>query len=201
MYTDVERAYLAGLLDGEGTILIATSAARANRETRTHALQVTVSNTHMATMERLHARWGGSLSIRHFSSRMSTRPIAVLRWNSISAANLLREIFPFMEIKRGQAEAALTFADELALRPKRTSAVTREEWYRREELRLRIKLLNSPTDTNVPMPYPEIPAQPCAWCGESFDGYMSRKRKYCSNSCAMKASRANYNERQKALAP
>ena len=196
MYTDVERAYLAGLLDGEGTIRRATSAPRGNGETRTHALVVTVSNTHIPTMERLHARWGGSLSIRQFSSRMSTRPIAVLRWTSISAAGLLREIYPFMEIKRGQAEAALTFADELASRPKRTSVVTREQWERREELRLRIKRLNSPTDVSEPIPYPEMPPRPCKWCGEIYEGYMSRKRMYCSNSCAMKAARAAYNARQ-----
>ena len=196
MYTDVERAYLAGLIDGEGTVLIATSAPRADKATRTHALQVTVSNTHMATMEMLHARWGGSLSIRHFSSTMSTRPIAVLRWNSISAANLLREILPYMQIKRGQAEAALIFSDELAQRPSRTHAITEVEWYRREELRLRIKRLNSPTDTTEPEPYPEVPVRQCKWCGQDYGGYMSRKRMYCSNSCAMKAGRAAYNERQ-----
>src|SRR5262245_58589561 len=94
------RAYLAGLLDGEGTI----SAARRSRRKRSvggiYVLTVAIYNVHEPTMRYVHSLLGGSLIKTH---RERYRPLWRWQIQQGAARDVLRDLLPFLRIKQEQA--------------------------------------------------------------------------------------------------
>ena len=196
MYTEVEKAYLAGFLDGEGHIGITRSIPRVNTGRHCHYMIVTIANTHKPIMEKLKRRWGGVLVWRK-ASKESDTIIGNLRLSSIAAANLLREIEPYLVVKKKQAELALLFADELANRETVTKPLTKAEWDRREDLRIAIREINRPGQELDRTPYPEPAPLVCAYCGKQITEYeRGTTRQYCDLKCQSAARRKRDKERE-----
>lgn len=187
MHSETDRTYLAALIDGEGHIGIALAKPRTNRAfMRTHSAILTVANTYLPVMDEIREDWGGTLVVRKANPTSSTM-IGNLRWSSKAAAEVLWEIRPYMRIKHAQADLLLAFADELAARPSRTQMISKDEWDRREDLRVSIRQLNKPDPSVVAAPYPTNPALTCAFCGDQYTNYVSTKSMYCGQKCAQKA--------------
>lgn len=186
MHSETNKAYMAGLMDGEGHIGITLSAPRSRGgEMRTHSVIVTVSNTYLPLMDDLRADWGGTLVVRRVSKTSNTM-IGNLRWSSKAAADVLNEIRPYLIIKHEQADHAIAFSKELANRPSATKMITEDEWNRREELRVAIRQLNRPDPTVVVLPYPVVKPRICVICREEYTTYKSSKSMYCSQKCIAK---------------
>ena len=187
MYTEVEKAYLAGFLDGEGHIGITKAQTPRTGGTHTHMVIVTVSNTYLPLMEKLQRRWGGTL-VKRKACKTSEKIIGNLRWSSRAAAAVLHELEPYIVVKKQQLEIALAFADELANREYHAKPLTEDEWRRREELRMAIRALNGGVvgDTEV-RPAPTFAPKVCANCGKPIETYERLSRKYCSIKCARRA--------------
>jgi len=186
MPTETDRAYLAGLLDGEGHIGITLAKPRVGREWRTHALMVTLANVNIPVLE-----WArsiapkGTLVLRQQPT--GTQKIGNVRWSSIAGANLLRTVLPYLRIKRQQAILGLQFADALANRAHPTKFISEEEWYRREELRLAIRQINRPDPTLMAHPFPIIDRRRvCVVCGTEFEREPGSNRVVCSAECKSK---------------
>lgn len=196
MSRERDRAYLAGLVDGEGAIGIALARPRSRGEMRSHAVYLTVSNTYLTAMDKMRELWGGTLVVRR-ASKESDRMIGNLRWSSRAAANVLQEIRPYLLIKHEQADLALEFMRDMDKRRSKTHAISEDEWHNRERLRVAIRQLNRPDPNVKPLPYPTITPQTCVFCNQKYTAFKSRKSKYCSQRCAQKArwqrvkSRAN----------
>ena len=194
MRTEVEMAYLAGLLDGEGHIGVTlTSVGKRGERWRTHYMCVTVSMSHLPVLEWLRETWpGGNLSPK----KSQGYPMWTVRWQSAKAAELLREIQPYMRVKSMQAALAIQFADEIASRPHQGAAITEPEWDRREALRISIQSLNRPgKDPYTPKIAFGAKAKepiPCKFCGKPFTEYGSRKRQFCDKQCSNAFFRAKY---------
>jgi len=185
MTTVLERAYFAGLLDGEGHIGI-TRARQEPYGWKTHQMIVTLANTYMPVMSAAKVLWGGTLVVRP-TNRGSKTMIGNLRWSAQNAKKVLQDLRPYLRIKAAQADLALAFTKEVKERASVTGRITEEEWNRREELRVAIRQLNRPDSSVIAEPYPQRPAKQCAWCGQDFTEYVSMVTRYCSNSCVAKA--------------
>lgn len=102
------RAYMAGLLDGEGTIYIERAKKR--------VVHVAIYNTHEPTMQWL-ASWGGSCTIRTRNGALGSRPIWI--WQVAArqdCVHVLQALRPFLRIKAERADRALAALREV-MRP------------------------------------------------------------------------------------
>lgn len=103
-----ERAYAAGLFDGEGCVQLymRVSTMRSGRKNNALRTALSVSNTDLRPLYWLQERYGGRLSIdpRHTqkSDNHKRRPVA--RWIVFSdeADVFAQDIYPFVIIKREQ---------------------------------------------------------------------------------------------------
>lgn len=98
--TQISDEYAAGFFDGEGCIMIARHGPRQ------HKLVVTISQLaeNRRVLDRFTQRWGG-----HVRSDTRPRPIAVWRVEHALAADFLRDVLPYLDVKKDQAQLALEF--------------------------------------------------------------------------------------------
>mgnify|MGYP001611554297 CR=1 FL=1 len=196
--TETERAYLAGLFDGEGHLGITLARPRlaGRKDWRTHVLIMTIANTHMDTMTWLQASWPkGTLVIRQQAT--GRIPVGYLRWTSAGARTVLLEILPYLRIKKPQALLALRFVEEMAERPYKSKTLSEEEWLRREDLRIAIRHLNRPDPTLKVEPFPGHRFQRgCSSCAQKFTLMDGSRMAYCSPECQAKGYAAKAKERQ-----
>jgi hypothetical protein len=97
-----EKAYLAGIVDGEGSIFVGKTYKRLN------TMMVNVSNTDPRLHMWLKNHVGGSVTEekRRFPNR---RKVWLWQISSNKAADMLEQIFPYLVIKKDQAETAIAF--------------------------------------------------------------------------------------------
>lgn len=108
---EVDKAYLAGFLDGEGSISICRSKPNNHWRYRTYryTLEVTVTNTNKKIIELLANLFEGSwMRIRHHNNPV-WKDAYCIRWASVKAKNLLEMLLPYLIIKKKQAELAVEF--------------------------------------------------------------------------------------------
>lgn len=105
-WTDVELAYFAGIIDGEGTITLAPLS-----RIRPHLFhcRLFVSNTDARLLAWIRARFGGTvIPIKTLGIR--NRPL--LRWTLSGKKNLVplfTKLLPYLVIKREHADLALAY--------------------------------------------------------------------------------------------
>jgi hypothetical protein len=102
--TEIEVAYAAGIFDGEGCIHIAPYRKRGRPY---HRLMVAVTNTDFPLLDWLHARWGGHLGKPLLTNRH--RPCKIWALSEGYAYPFLNAVYPYLIVKRRQAELALQF--------------------------------------------------------------------------------------------
>jgi hypothetical protein len=105
--TDFEIGYIAGIIDGEGSIGAYRSVSILNNKEYINVV-VQVSNTDLAMMEWLSSILGGKL----YSFKCKGGRKQAYKW-SRSGTNVipvLELVLPHLKIKKRQAELALAFA-------------------------------------------------------------------------------------------
>lgn len=140
MNTD-ELAYIAGLMDGEGTILIRDNYIKKNWGWQKHGLSllVEIGLTDKELLPWLCNAYGGSVyrckdKRKHYWKEMS-------RWHlsANQALHFLLDIFPYLRLKKEQAEVAIAF--QSAKRQRRSRHRTEQEMKLEETQHLLIKEL------------------------------------------------------------
>lgn len=127
--SDVEAAYLAGVIDGEGTIML----YKAN----TVRLRLVVANTKMALLEwcKEHTAVGSIVVKAHANPRHSDS--GTWQANAHAAEGVVAQIRPYLVIKAEQADLALDFQHR-RLQPELRAD---KEW--QEAYRLTMRKLNA----------------------------------------------------------
>ena len=102
---DTEWSYLAGIIDGEGTI-----TAECNGQDR---IRVTISSTSTALIDWLIVKIGGHASISNRKRAEEYGHKFCWHWEvtGVKAASLLDGILPHLRIKKRQAQLALLFRE------------------------------------------------------------------------------------------
>jgi hypothetical protein len=107
-------AYVAGLFDGEGSIVIGCSIGRTNRKNPCYFLQVGITNTDRELIDWLRSTFGGHISDNsHSPSRSTQRPCWAWRVTSRQAHGFLRNILPYLRTKKPQALIAIEFQEHM----------------------------------------------------------------------------------------
>ena len=95
--TETDKAYLAGIIDGEGTIGI-------NKSSRWYQFRIMVYNDNVELMDWIQLRCGGKISSRDRHGR----GVLSYEWKlyGISAIQLVSYLIPYIVIKKDQADVA-----------------------------------------------------------------------------------------------
>lgn len=149
--TELDCAYAAGIVDGEGNISIRKKALRKGRRMRDIHTEIIITMTDRPVLAWLQERWGGGI-LKQNRSEKHAHWQDIYRWNlySARAATFLKSILPYMIAKRPQAELGIEFQEFLA-----SWATKRYHAYqkgfqslpdgvleKREEYHFRMKVLN-----------------------------------------------------------
>lgn len=132
--------YLAGLLDGEGSV-IATKTRGTGSHNDSIAMRVVITNTDLPLMEWLITEVGGTFMAKQVGKAHHKQAYS---WNlgGQNAAQFLVAVMPYLHIKKAQAQAGLRIAETVGARNRRLSPEIMEI---REEAYAEIRLLNSGT--------------------------------------------------------
>lgn len=110
--TEVQKSYIAGILDGEGTIIIVRATNHYNTKSRRiyHQLRVSVSNTDYKMVKWVKDTIGyGYIQVRKPQSNKHKTTYLYFAM-ALKAKELLENIYPYLIIKQPQAKIALEFA-------------------------------------------------------------------------------------------
>lgn len=110
--SDTERAYIAGILDGEGSISISRKTDPTMKSGHGYRLSIEIANTDENLMSWLQSVTGLGHVRKH--ARTCDRHKQAYRWNlwSLEAYQLLATIYQFLIVKRTRAFIAMRFVEE-----------------------------------------------------------------------------------------
>jgi hypothetical protein len=134
-------SYVAGLFDGEGSIVIgASKRQRSYGVALNHWLQVGIGITDEPTVVWLRDTFGGHVT-RNGKRREQGARRACWSWRVMSneAASFLKAVLPYLRVKREQAELAIAFQETAACYSGRR--VSDETLARREAFRTKLRAM------------------------------------------------------------
>ena len=135
-----DAAYIAGILDGEGTISINFRNPRsASREVNTQlTIQVAVVMTDYEVIHWLKEVTGTTGEIYHYEARQSHhKPTWAWRPGIADGYEIISQCLPYMKVKKRQAEIYLELIEL-----RRTSTRSHREWEKQFELASENRVLN-----------------------------------------------------------
>jgi hypothetical protein len=129
--------YLAGIIDGEGSIQIEIQKKCASRKINYYSVRLIIINTNIELMIWLKDNFGGSFTMR---KKIENRKDCY-KWNvfSMKAAAILEACHPYMIIKEKHARLIIQFMN---LKDKDSYYLTDKVIKQRENLYLTLKSLN-----------------------------------------------------------
>lgn len=134
--SETDKAYLAGFLDGEGTIVIGTHG-QVNRL----SVRVIIGNTNKEILTNLQELWGGCLSTRQ-PQKEGWKACSVLEWSTSKAIEILKEVLPYLKLKKEQSLIAIQFQETINPMSNRTKFIPTEIQSLRQTLKNKIGELN-----------------------------------------------------------
>ncbi len=111
MPTELEKAWFAGMLDGEGEIAIRKRSQYRHKVTKAgFYLIIRVTNTHLPAIQKIKEMWGmGTLHLRKDRQEKGYKPIWYWQIYANQALYVLEQCFPYLIIKRDKAGIAIVF--------------------------------------------------------------------------------------------
>jgi len=107
--------YVAGLLDGEGSILISSFIRkRGNKKYRTYREYIKIYNSHLGILTLIQEQFGGCVGMYHKSKKL-TNIKSMYTWQitGMTAVKFIKRIRPYLVIKAAQADVYLAFREEI----------------------------------------------------------------------------------------
>ena len=151
--SDAERAWLAAMIDGEGTIGIMCNK---RKDYNSYTPYVRVGSTTPELLERCVEITGlGTVRDHKGASRPDHyRPLYVWQPSSLQAASIIGQVYSFLLAKREQAKVALSLQDRLASRGVKGQRLSGAEESERRNLYELLKALNQweTRDSGLPDP-------------------------------------------------
>lgn len=110
--TPTEAAWLAGFIDGEGTIYNVRSADPRYPERSRHSQRITLGNTSGAALLRCHDITGVGKIRFVKAGPLTKKPFwkwSISAWNDVRS--ILQQLLPYLVVKRELAERCIADAD------------------------------------------------------------------------------------------
>lgn len=119
---DIDKAWAAGIIDGEGSIFVMTQKRKDRERDTNYILRVSVQSTDPFMTAELKKLWpdGAEFSVNRFQNENWSD---TMKWQLAGnrATRFLKEILPFMRVKQSQAALAIEFQE-----------TTKKHWRRME---------------------------------------------------------------------
>ena len=131
-------AYIAGILDGEGSVTVKVKAYKSHV---LHTLKVIITNTSSELIDYISIRIPGITSSYQPKNRRH-KVVYTLCWHGSYAADVLELLLPYLVVKRDVALVGLEMWDECFASRERKSALTEAEIILRKSYKDRISILN-----------------------------------------------------------
>lgn len=127
LVSEWERAYLAGIVDGEGSIFI----AKENPSKPNYMLRISISSTDKILIDWIYKRFGGNTC----TQRKDINKKIVYHWRSSGphAAKIISNIKEFLVIKKLKAEWAISFQNKkykIGVHPLPLSKIIEYQWFK-----------------------------------------------------------------------
>jgi hypothetical protein len=136
-WTSEELAYMAGIIDGEGTI---GARHRSNgKGRRYHDFMMSIASTDARLIDWIHERFGGSRDYRDQRDSVRHKPLYRVSWAGKQGAAIAEACLPYLVIKK---EQALLYLELRALMGTRGARVTPENFAMRSDLVDQLHVLN-----------------------------------------------------------
>ena len=132
MILQTDLAYLAGLIDGEGTI--SCSVNKTAKNVLALQKQLSIFNTNLLLVSWITSRFGGKVHSRVRSEKWKEEH--QVKWSATEAVVILELVLPYLVIKKEQAEIFI------ALHKTKSNSVSKETHEYRQRLCDRVQELN-----------------------------------------------------------
>jgi hypothetical protein len=143
----VDIGYVAGLVDGEGTVTI-TQQTKYKKQTSQYRTWVYIVNTYKPLIELLKRDLGGSTDVNYDRKRITAlRKKPLHRWRVMSHSDvkkILEMVLPYLVVKRRQAELVLQFVKSRQSRPQNTPYTEEETALYKQVRALNARLKQKP---------------------------------------------------------
>ena len=131
-------AYLAGLIDGEGTIALWRGHQSKPRVTRTYRPVIEISNTHLGVLEWVKLLIGGGW-LKQTNPKRSRekghKPLFRYRFRTTDLHWVIPQVRPYLKIKGAQADLLVRYFESVtSTRPEVERDVLESMWARAKEL-------------------------------------------------------------------
>lgn len=136
MWSSTTLAYMAGILDGEGTISVRRHAN--SRGVVAIETVASVSNTDERMIVWLHNHFGGRRDFREQRSSENAKPLYRVSWTSAQVEAFLPAVRPYLVTKAAQADAFMAMRALMG----KGARITAENQAQRDELFDEIRSLN-----------------------------------------------------------
>jgi len=103
MVSETDRAYLAGIIDGEGSIGIDNHGG-----VRSPSVRISITNTNVNLLAELKAIWGGWLSSCR-TKKFGWKSCSDLIFAGKPSSEILEAAQPYLKAKKEQCQVALQF--------------------------------------------------------------------------------------------
>lgn len=133
-------AYLAGLFDAEGSIMIEKKKPQYSNKSTRYGVVVSIVNTRQELVQVAHERYGGSVVGPVYQQKENQKPFYMWRLSGVSACNFLREIEPYLIVKRDRLPLIYELQDRIE--NYHHKPLEDEELQAREEIYQRFRRLN-----------------------------------------------------------
>jgi hypothetical protein len=105
---NTDLAYLAGLIDGEGTIGIERREVGGHYKSPRYTMKVEIQMSDRPSIDHVARLFQRAVMVKKPSANM-TKPAYRVSWQSLIALDLLESTLPYFVLKRPQAEVAIGF--------------------------------------------------------------------------------------------
>jgi hypothetical protein len=102
---DTDLAWMAGIIDGEGCITI----TRRSGPRHVNSLYLRIANTNETMILRITELFRGAKVYYSVDKRPQNKPVYIWQKSGKPAAEILKQVFPYLVAKRAQAEIAIAF--------------------------------------------------------------------------------------------
>ncbi len=155
MLIENQKAYIAGFIDGEGCINIYRTFPKYSHadgktvsDYRTYTMNVSITNTHLPTMEWLTAIIEGArLNTKKMSlKKPNWKQTYTIKIGSIASLKILKQILPYLITKKKQAELAIKFQEKAMVKlieGRKFYRLTKEEIDFRDDCWNKMSILNT----------------------------------------------------------
>lgn len=126
---EVEKAYLAGLIDGEGTVSIVRLRNR-GPESAHYVASVEISNTDTRMIDWIMVRLGGSVVVNRRKVVQGWKPVYRLGLRNKLAERIIREVLPYLVLKECQAQLVIELRERTRKDGDRRRLTAGERGYR-----------------------------------------------------------------------